>query len=96
MITRDEAVAQLGSGRAVALVRELSADLLTPVGALLRLLGAAERRGWRTVGLHAQNRRDRLEVALTVRGRGSADLLSRQLAHLQEVLTVSNPTEVTP
>lgn len=74
----------------------LNLELVDLEGALLRLLGTAERRGWRTVGLHAQNRRDRLEVALTVRGRGSADLLSRQLAHLQEVLTVSNPTEVTP
>jgi anthranilate synthase component 1 len=45
MITRDEAVAQLGRGRAVALVRELSADLLTPVGALLRLLAARDAEG---------------------------------------------------
>ncbi|GIW73293.1 MAG: anthranilate synthase component I [Planctomycetota bacterium] len=40
---RPEAVRHLEAGRAVALARELPADLLTPMGALLRLLAAAPR-----------------------------------------------------
>ena len=77
-------------------MHRLNLELTDQEGALLRLLGTAERRGWRTVDLRAEPRADRLSVAMTVRGRGSADLLSRQLAHLQEVLTVSRPLEVTP
>ena len=57
-------------------------------GALLRLLGTAERRGWRPVNLSASRWGDQMTVDLTVRGEGSVDLLTRQLGRLHEVADV--------
>ncbi len=55
-------------------------------GALQRLLGTTERRGFRVVALHAQAGPDTIcRVELTVDGARDAGLLGRQLARLQEV-----------
>ena len=69
-------------------MHRLNIELSDLEGALLRLLGTTERRGWRAVSLQASSQRERLWVDLTVRGPGSIDLLRRQLERLHEVLDV--------
>lgn len=69
-------------------MHSLTLDLSDQEGALLRLLGTAERRGWRPVAVSATAHAGRLTVALTVRGAGSVDLLVRQLHRLHEVAQV--------
>ena len=64
---------------------------LDPVdGALVRVLGVAERRGWSTTGLQAESgqRSEVLDLELTVLGDRSIDLLVRQLARLHVVQNV--------
>lgn len=76
-------------------MHRLTIDLADLEGALLRLLGTTERRGWRAVAVVAQSRRSRLAVDLTVRGEGSVHLLARQLNRLHEVALVQvRPVEV--
>ena len=69
-------------------MHRLNLELTDQEGALLRLLGTAERRGWRPVAVQADARDGRLSVTLTVRGTGSVDLLRRQLHRLHEVAQV--------
>ncbi|TNE88121.1 MAG: hypothetical protein EP330_15805 [Deltaproteobacteria bacterium] len=69
-------------------MHRLTIDLADLEGALLRLLGTTERRGWRAVAVHARSHADRLAVDLTVRGTGRIDLLTRQLSRLHEVAHV--------
>ena len=69
-------------------MHRLTLELSDQEGALLRLLGTAERRGWRPVDVSATARNGRLSVRLTVRGSGSVELLSRQLRRLHEVARV--------
>jgi len=69
-------------------MHRLNIELMDREGALLRLLGTAERRGWRTVAVHAIGRLEGLQVDLTVRGEGSVGLLTRQLMRLHEVRAV--------
>ena len=69
-------------------MHSLTLDLADQEGALLRLLGTTERRGWRPVAVNATSRGGRLSVTLTVRGSGSVDLLCRQLHRLHEVTQV--------
>ncbi len=59
-------------------------------GALLRVLGVAERRGWTAAAMRAESCsvRDELSLALTVFGTRRVELLVRQLARLQDVRTV--------
>ena len=66
-------------------MHRLTLEMNDQEGALLRLLGTTERRGWRSVGVNASARDGRLTVTLTVRGDGSVDLLRRQLHRLHEV-----------
>ena len=69
-------------------MQRLAIELTDHEGALLRLLGTAERRGWRAVNVNAERRHGRMNVDLTVRGSGSVDLLRRQLERLHDVLGV--------
>ena len=66
----------------------LTIELADVEGALLRLLGTTERRGWRPVGVVAGGGPRGLTVELQVRGKGSLELFTRQLSRLQEVLEV--------
>ena len=45
-------------------MHRLNIELMDREGALLRLLGTAERRGWRTVAVHAIGRLEGLQVDL--------------------------------
>jgi acetolactate synthase II small subunit len=69
-------------------MHRLNIQLVDLEGALLRLLGTTERRGWRAVAVSAAAESDRLDVDLTVRGSGSIELLARQLERLHEVARV--------
>ena len=69
-------------------MHHLTLELHDQEGALLRLLGTAERRGWRSVTVSAKAGNGRLTVHLTVRGTGSIDLLCRQLSRLHDVAQV--------
>ena len=69
-------------------MHRLTVELADLEGALLRLLGTAERRGWRAVNLSAVRGRDRMNVDLTLSGEGSVDLLQRQMGRLHEVFNV--------
>ena len=53
-------------------MHRLTLEMNDQEGALLRLLGTTERRGWRSVGVNASARDGRLTVTLTVRGDGQA------------------------
>ena len=69
-------------------MHSLNLELNDQEGALLRLLGTAERRGWRPVSVSAHADGGRLTVRLTVRGTGSVELLCRQLYRLHDVAQV--------
>lgn len=68
----------------------LKVELDQEEGALLRVLGVAERRGWSTTGLQAELTDDNRGFALelSVLGHRSIDLLVRQLERLHVVRTV--------
>jgi acetolactate synthase II small subunit len=61
-------------------------------GALLRLLGTVERRGFEVVAVHADSAASVVNVSLTVRGPRDAGVLIRQLARLVDVAQISQPT----
>jgi acetolactate synthase II small subunit len=58
-------------------------------GALIRVLGLAERRGYPPVGVDATTLGDTLRLTLTVRANRPIDLLIRQLERLFDVRDVS-------
>lgn len=71
------------------MIRHLEITLSDAEGALQRVLGTAERRGFRVRAVHAEVGEDALcQVALTLEGARDAELLQRQLARLQEVRAV--------
>ena len=59
-------------------------------GALVRVLGTAERRGFRTIALQGDTRADtdRWQLRMTVEGARSQDALQQQLAKLHDCLSV--------
>lgn len=59
-------------------------------GALLRVLGVTERRGWSTTSLRAEAtaEQETLALSLTVLGDRPVELLVRQLAKLHDVHAV--------
>ena len=64
---------------------------LAPVdGALLRVIGVTERRGWSATALQAEldTQEEGLDLKLTVLGSRSIELLVRQLAKLHDVRRV--------
>ena len=69
-------------------MHRLTIELSDLEGALLRLLGTTERRGWRAVAVSAHAACNTLAVDMTVRGSGSVDLLTRQLHRLHEVVDI--------
>ena len=76
------------------MIQRLHVTLLDVEGALQRLLGTAERRGFHVLQLHAEVSADDLcRVALTLEGVRDAMLLRRQLERLHEVREVSLATE---
>ena len=76
------------------MIQRLHVTLLDVEGALQRLLGTAERRGFRVLQLHAEVGADAVcTVALTLEGARDAALLRRQLERLHEVREVSLATE---
>lgn len=71
------------------MIRRLEITLSDAEGALQRVLGTAERRGFRVRAMHAEVGDDELcQVALTLEGTRDAELLQRQLARLHEVRAV--------
>ena len=68
--------------------QRLHVTLRDAEGALQRLLGTAERRGFRVCAMHAEAGGDACEVALTLEGARDAALLVRQIQRLHEVRTV--------
>ena len=69
--------------------QNLHVTLLDTEGALQRMLGTVERRGFRVRAVHAEIGGDALcEVALTLEGARDATLLARQLERLHEVRAV--------
>jgi acetolactate synthase regulatory subunit len=76
------------------MIQRLHVTLLDVEGALQRLLGTAERRGFHVLQLHAEvGAGDLCRVALTLEGVRDAMLLRRQLERLHEVREVSLATE---
>ncbi|HVB84586.1 MAG: ACT domain-containing protein [Metallibacterium scheffleri] len=72
------------------MIQRLHVTLLDVEGALQRLLGTAERRGFHVLQLHAEvGAGDLCTVALTLEGTRDAALLRRQLERLHEVRDVS-------
>lgn len=73
---------------------QLELTLRRAEGALLRVLGTAERRGYQPVSIDGELRceRDRWRVSLTVEGERSGEALEAQLAKLYDCLSV----EVSP
>lgn len=76
------------------MIHRLHIRLMDAEGALLRLLGTTERRGFRVIAMHAQVGADAVcQVELTVDGTRDAELLGRQLERLHEVqaATITTP-----
>jgi acetolactate synthase regulatory subunit len=69
---------------------KLTLEVRDAEGALLRMLGTAERRGYQTVSLQAGPGENTGEFAvrLTVRSERDPGLLARQLANLHDVRRV--------
>ena len=68
---------------------QLRISLHDAEGALLRVLGTAERRGFRILALHAEcTDGNGCELAMTLAGTRDAALLARQLGRLHEVRAV--------
>ena len=57
-------------------------------GALLRVLGTIERRGWSVVAVNAASSADTYAVRITLDGSRDADILCRQLERLVDVRQV--------
>jgi acetolactate synthase regulatory subunit len=66
----------------------LELDLERAEGALLRLLGTIERRGWQVLSLTAAETAGRYVVQLTLEGLRDPQVLCRQLERLVDVVTV--------
>lgn len=72
------------------MIHRLEVTLQDAEGALLRVLGTTERRGFRVRTMHAEIGADALFwVELTLEGTRDAELLSRQLTRLHEVRTAT-------
>ena len=69
---------------------QLDLTLRQAEGALVRVLGAAERRGFRPVSVdgEAQSDGDRWHLRMTVEGDRSGDGLQQQLAKLHDCIAV--------
>ncbi len=59
--------------------------LTAPPGALLRVLGVIERRGFRVLGCTTVDHDDGYRIHLNIRGSRGPQLLCRQLARLMDV-----------
>ena len=72
------------------MIHRLEVTLQDAEGALLRMLGTAERRGFRVRAMHAEVGADALfRVELTLEGTRDTEVLSRQLTRLHEVRTAT-------
>ena len=72
------------------MIHRLEVTLQDGEGALLRVLGTTERRGFRVLAMHAEVGADALcRVELTLEGTRDAELLGRQLTRLHEVRTAA-------
>ncbi len=68
----------------------LQLELDSVDGALLRVIGVTERRGWSATALQAEqsHRADTLNLQMQVMGDRPVELLIRQLSKLQDVRSV--------
>ncbi len=72
------------------MIHRLDVTLQDAEGAILRVLGTAERRGFRVCALHAEVGADALcRMELTLEGDRDTGLLGRQLTRLHEVRTAT-------
>ena len=72
------------------MIHRLEVTLQDTEGAMLRVVGTAERRGFRVRAMHAVIGADALcRMELTLEGSRDAELLGRQLTKLHEVRTAT-------